>query len=423
MITRTRSITDILDAGVQTVRHFNPSTGALIETQTTSSPSASYSTQVESIASERPRHKYDGECVHTKTVVRYLNAQPVNVYTQDRRYEYTYTGGYLARTFLWPRSSYLTAGVLVDQVDWSQLSFRALEAMQPSLNENDQLLAAFVRDLPNPKSMLQQWRRWRAEWQRDGWRRFLEWRWNQVRNNPGKLHKRAAALNLWWQFQMRPFVDDVKTIFSSLSTLEARIEGMLREAGKSRVAHHSQTLDIVHFPHEGEKEVWRDSGQYHTLTAKYGWISRPKYHATLTYKLDATELQGILGQVRGFISAMGLDRFLGTLWEFAPYSFAVDWFIDVQGFLKSLDRRLFGALPIIIQSYCDSVKYEYRTTVNYVAMFWTTPLCRVAVGTSNVKRYERRRSIPATVDLQSANGLTLNRIGLAASLFALKSGR
>jgi hypothetical protein len=422
MITKTRTDNSVLESGTQTVVHHDAITGVVIETQVTNSNSQVYPTLTESIEYENPRRKYAGQCLHTKTQTLYCSATPSHGYTQGRRYVYSYTGGYLAKTFLWPRSSYLTAGVLVDSSDWSQLSFRALEAMQPTLNEEDNMLGAFLRDLPRPTSMLSQWRRWKDEWTRDGWRRFLQWRWHQIRNQHVSVRD-VAQLNLFYQFGLKPFVSDVSSIYKTLTSLEERIKGMLADAGKLRIKHHSQVLDTVRFPHKGEQEVWRDSGNYHTLTAKYEFVSRPRYTATLTYKLDATELTGLLGEVRGFISAMGLDRFLATLWEFIPYSFAVDWFVDVGSFLDSLDRRLFGALPIMIHSYCDSIKYEYRTTVKYVAMFYTTPLCRVVVGQHNVKRYERRRSIPTLNDLQSANGLTLNRIGLTTSLLSANVGR
>lgn len=407
MKTRTRNTIVSTIAGSVQLNSQPPSTTAAVP----------YSAIVESIVSEDPKRKKSGYCKHSRVETRYYVADIDIVDSYGPTDVWKYRGGYLAHTCVYPRTSYLTGGVLIDAVDWGALSFDAMRAMRPTLNPKGLMLGAFAKEL-HVRNMRARWARFREELEQSGWKRYIMWRYHQIKNNIALLPRRAASLHLWYQFGLKPFVDDCFAIFRSLKTLEKRINDMISEAGKLRKNHWSRTLDTIKLPYAKETDVWFAGARGHHLFAKSEYVQRPVYHATLTYILDASELKGLLGTIRGFTSAMGLDRFLGTIWEIIPFSFLVDWFVDVSSFLDGLDDDLFGALPILILEYCDSVKYEYRTTCSW--KFMVPPYNQVGRGATlaqhTVKYYERRNSTPVLIDVQSANGLTVKRTALAGSL-------
>lgn len=425
MKTRTRNTLADTLSGTQVRIRRHLVTGAVIETNNVSLPSSPYTALVESITSEDPKRKHAGFCKHQRTETRYyINDLDIVDRAADAQYEYTFRGSYLAKEVLWPRSSYLTGNVLIDQVDWSALSFDAMRRLRPTLNPEGTMLSASLGEMWTP-NMTAKWRRFRDEIAQSGWKRYIMWRYNQIRNNISRLPYRAANLHLWYQFGLKPFADDCFAIYRTLKSLEKRVNDLIAQAGKVRIKHWSRTLDTIRFPHVGEKDVWFAGARGAHLFQRFEFVTRPEYTATLSYILDASELKGLLGTIRGYTSALGLDRLLATIWELVPFSFLVDWFVDVGSFLDSLDDTLFGALPILILEYCDSIKYEYRTTCTY--KFMVPPYTQVGMGCTlgqhTVKYYERRRSTPALLDLQSANGLTVPRTQLASSLAISAHGR
>jgi hypothetical protein len=351
---------------------------------------------------------------------------------EGRKYVYTYGGCYLAKEILSPRIGLLTDSLPVDSVDWGNLSFTAMRHMRPTLNEGLDLVN-FIRELPSPKSMLRKWRRMIAEIRSDGFKRFLEWRWNQLKNNRNKWARKAANVNLWYQFGLRPFIQDCVQIYENLVSVEAKVKVFLLNAKRLYIRHYSQSLtNVVKLRNDGaEVEVYWNDAYKNQLNRKDEWLTRPTYHATVSYRADVSELEGFMGQVRGYISALGLDRITATIWEATRFSFLVDWFVDVGGFLDSIDEDLFGALPILISDFSHSVKFEYQTTITWKC--WVTQslpgstpkvFAQAPIGIHSVKYYERRANgeYPTLIDLQSARALSLNKVGLAASLVLSKKG-
>lgn len=79
-----------------------------------------------------------------------------------------------------------------------------------------------------------------------------------------------------------------------------------------------------------------------------------------------------------------------------------------------------------IVDFCHSTKYRYQTSMLFVC-YDENPafnpkkiIGQAPVGVYTESNYVRQRAIPTLVDLQSAKGLTVNRVGLAASLIAQK---
>jgi len=422
MKTKTRTLNLTLAAGSKRVDQYAYPSGTFIETATANTAASSYVSLLETITYDEPKRKSSGFCKHEKTSLTYFGADFGTSFVESRRYTYAWSGGYIARDTIWSRSQYVTDPVTIDSIDWSKLSFQAMQRMRPDLS-GGLMLGAFVAELPKPRTMLTKWRQFLSELTNQGLRSYLIKRWNKFSKTWSSIPKAAADANLWYQFGLKPFVQDLQLTYQNLTTLERRIEEMLREAGKPSTKHFARHVDITRQVFGVEAEVWHDADYKNQLVRKYQWCTQPIYHATVTYILDADELRGVLGTVRGLISTLGLDKIFSTIWELVPFSFVVDWFIGVNEFLDSLDNQLFGALPILVLDFNHSIKYEYMTSVTWKC--WVTQsipgsapkvFAQTEVAQRRVAYYERRKSIPTLVDLTSAQGLTVNRVGLAASL-------
>lgn len=433
MKTRSRSTTSNFSAGAKKVDQYSYPSGVFIETSTVASSTGTYASITEVITDEEPRRKSSGFCKHERSRAALLPYDGTFGFIEGRRYVYTYGGHYLAKEILSPRIALLTDKLAVDSIDWGNLSFTAMRHMRPTLNSGSLDLVNFIRELPHPKHMLRKWRKWISEIRSDGFKRFLEWRWNQLRNNRNKWARKAANANLWYQFGLRPFIQDCVQLMENLILLEGKVRQLVLDEGKLRIRHYSQSLtNVVKLRNDGaEVEVYWADAYKNQLNRKDEWLRRPVYHATVSYRADVSELKGFMGQIRGYISAFGLDRITATIWEAIPFSFLVDWFVDVGGFLDSIDETLFGALPILVSDFSHSVKFEYQTTITWKC--WVTQslpgstpkvFAQSPIGIHSVKYYERRANgeYPTLVDLQSARSLTLNKISLAASLVVSKKG-
>lgn len=53
---------------------------------------------------------------------------------------------------------------------------------------------------------------------------------------------------------------------------------------------------------------------------------------------------------------------LQNIWDMVPYSFVVDWFADVEGFLNSIDTRTYLSV-LEVFSCCYSVKYRWTVSI------------------------------------------------------------
>jgi len=58
---------------------------------------------------------------------------------------------------------------------------------------------------------------------------------------------------------------------------------------------------------------------------------------------------------------------LPTLWELTPYSFVVDWFVDLQGL-----AGLLGAKQFLASASCDRLGYSTKSTTEFTPYVWST---------------------------------------------------
>jgi hypothetical protein len=234
----------------------------------------------------------------------------------------------------------------------------------------------------------------------------------------GKALKRVAWANLAYQFAVQPTVSDAKKIVALIDNYRSIVSKLISEAKKRQIRHYKRPVDnLLTLPATmGPTNLSLCFGSSNTATRKSEWLTRPTYRASMLFTYDATALQGLLGKLDGLIHAFGVNRVASIIWEAIPFSFVVDWFVNVGDVIRSYEDMLLDPLPIVIHDFSHSLKYGYRTKLTWN---WASKVITdLAYG--DKEYYERRRDYPSQWDSLSVQTPNLNQVGLGASLVIVR---
>jgi len=103
-----------------------------------------------------------------------------------------------------------------------------------------------------------------------------------------------------------------------------------------------------------------------TIIKMARWTLRPVYHATMRYIYDLPELDSKLAEVYAYMDGLGVKLDPSIVWNAIPFSFVVDWIVDVSGFLASFSRDNYP-INTRVTDFCHSMAYrkEVEVYVNY----------------------------------------------------------
>lgn len=207
--------------------------------------------------------------------------------------------------------------------------------------------------------------------------------------------KRLSGAHLETAFGTAPFLRDIAQIYGTLASLEYRIKQLKAFAGTKQQRHYRRFLPVG--ASQPEDREWK---QLSTSTSGWGgsvlpfdvnhqqgspssrsgvrlnrrmrWISRPVYHASMRYTYTLPELDSMLDWTLLYMDALGVRWDPNILWNAIPFSFAIDWVADVQGFLAGSARDNWP-IQTTISDFCHSVKYhcEYAVDISWPCGYGT----------------------------------------------------
>lgn len=205
-----------------------------------------------------------------------------------------------------------------------------------------------------------------------------------------RLLRRFATLTsgsyLFYSFAIAPLISDMSAVKKSLRVFNKLVDARQRSAGKVVSTHKRQsgTIRYLAAPPGGEGSSYQDGCLSYLLQGR-------KATRTVT-------VRGTMGQKYEFSLfkrlAFMIDRFgatgpLDLAWEFVPYSFISDWFLDVRNITDRIDNAITGDTKKIIDV-CLSEKTEC-TSVQALASLYPydigqagTVLCQ-----SSLSQYHR----------------------------------
>jgi hypothetical protein len=138
---------------------------------------------------------------------------------------------------------------------------------------------------------------------------------------------------LSYEFGSAPFFSDLKTLANLNQSVEDRLS-FLRKTRKK----------VTRLGHAKKHTLTFDSYVYDTnLTGWQGFIDPGTVDLRLIagckFTHDIPWLDTVHGKLRAFGSALGLNNPVLAVWQALPFSFMVDWFVDVGGMLSGLDLQ------------------------------------------------------------------------------------
>lgn len=155
------------------------------------------------------------------------------------------------------------------------------------------------------------------------------------------LMRKAANANLWWQFGVRPLISDVKKLYQFTKEVNNLIRAMrkLRDEGSiTRRTVLSQEMSDEILEHDGYLNSlcsYVVMGQrYVSYTSKVWGSCRWKPAADFSIPRSNEALEIEMRRIAGGATIGGSAV---TFWELVPWSWLADWFLDIQGFLGTIE--------------------------------------------------------------------------------------
>lgn len=310
-------------------------------------------------------------------------------------------------------------------VDWSSLSTTALTTMLPTLGGENSLVN-FLLELKDFKSLVKWW---------DG---SIHKKVGVIESALGyraRFDKPLAKLSksyLSYSFGWRPLYSDVVSLIQDVSTFTDRLVKLWQRskipqqkyfgtwvAGSSFTG---ATLLANGISGDGPTGGWIGPAlnkiRCRAVIAKSDGI---RYHATLRYRYEMPPgWRTVAGVLKGYLDLLGVSRNPATLWNAIPFTFIIDWVVNVSKYLNSLRVDNLDFKTEIL-GFCHSAKVERAVTFemagndyHYVTgtslhPFSATDHCQLSL-------YQRRVGLPNFRTALQTSGLDYREFTLTGAL-------
>ena len=170
------------------------------------------------------------------------------------------------------------------------------------------------------------------------------------------LAKRLAGVKLSWDFGLRPLIGDLQNIRDAISNSLERVKEWNRTSGT--IYQKSTICATLNNSSSGVETVSISPHTVNWRGSRSGTVE-----AFLTFKtLPIVALTEAETMLRAYLDALGFELNPRILWDAIPFSFVLDWFFDVGGWLQRFKIDTLE-LPIILADSClqykESLKVEH----------------------------------------------------------------
>lgn len=241
----------------------------------------------------------------------------------------------------------------------------------------------------------------------------------KVWSKTSSLVTNLAGLHLNYKFGVKPLLGDLAGLVEGLVTIRGEIQKFMLSNGSIISSRKTIINDSI-------VKLGNVSSPPYAARAWRGQVDR-KVHGYMVYRpLPIVTLGKIDTVLRGLLSITGVELNPGIVWDAIPFSFIVDWFVNVGDVLEQYKH---SALELPIDILVTYIQYKERIQIDSWSNFFTdinqsvTP--RTTAGTWTVSELFYR--LPVKPDLATLSGLqvkspTQNQLLLSASLGAVLAG-
>lgn len=307
----------------------------------------------------------------------------------------------------------------------------------PSLNDGNSAVnfllelkdvRTLVRTASNMRRYISRLKNSVASLKRNGFRKDTKPR--TAETLPVATGRALADAHLSYSFGIAPFITDVKRFYHTLKTLNERIAWLEANHDKVLIRRNRIKLGNTNFVGGTEQHYPGNMGAYYSGTWGAGtvdfritrrWIVPPTLYGTLKYRYALTSTVPLKDQISTYLSAFGVEKNPKIVWDAIPFSFLVDWVVDVGEFLESFKIDALGIRTEVID-YCYTIKWHATADcwVSEYNPYRQKPTPHILVRQVDRIRYERKVGIPS-LNAVDVSGLGSREFLLGGSL-ALTAG-
>jgi hypothetical protein len=310
----------------------------------------------------------------------------------------------------------------LSEAQWDAYDQGALSSMLPSMAKGVSLVN-FILELKDFKHLVKGREALIASFKRTI-RRL------KGKNREKSLIKLASEGVLLKEFAIDPFISDVSKIIKDLINLESRLAELIRRQGTPQTRHYSIPIEVSGVS-PGRQYIASNllgsytwSGKVHQIWEFYAreYLLLPTYTATVryTYRLNMEYIT----RTRVILDTLGVRLDPSILWNAIPFSFMVDWFVDIQGLLARFSTDNLG-IDVSIEDFCSSVKSvvlfdyvaQHREQVQPYTAPWYYYGVAVPLGRVRTSHYERRTKVPSIFSALKTSGLSGREAFLTSAMY------
>lgn len=183
------------------------------------------------------------------------------------------------------------------------------------------------------------------------------------------LAKPIASDYLNYMFGWKPFIGDLISMFRALTNTEETLRYIEKNANRL-VTRHSSDFMLDEFPlkptvvtNYGDVS-WLDGNIMKAprsdISVKYTsrYLHPPRCNMTVIYSYTLPKVSELRRKIRSYLDAFGVMLDPSIVWNAIPFSFVVDWVVDVGGWLRQFRPNDLD-MVITVHDASYSLKYHY----------------------------------------------------------------
>lgn len=244
------------------------------------------------------------------------------------------------------------------------------------------------------------------------------------------LSKRHLEYNFGW----RPLYNDVNALLKAISGFDAAYKKIVIDGNKPVTKHWSTIVNgtsrnevIYHVDNVGlpNNNSWYGDFRYGVCTKVTRHKSDGvKYNASVRMRYSVPpELLTAGGQAKAWLDYLGVSQNPATVWNAIPFTFLIDWVINIGKYLDRLRTDNISFQTEIVD-FCHSAKLTQQVTYaialrNFTGGSYGTGPWTVT-DAADVSTYERRVGLPDLTLAIQTSGLNGRELSLAGALVAVR---
>lgn len=241
--------------------------------------------------------------------------------------------------------------------------------------------------------------------------------WKSIR----KVIKTASGAYLAWKFGVSPILSDIGSVKKFLPQIPAAFK-----------KHSNQQMIRVSRSYRLPCSYNRANFVYGTIggnpTAERRWqglaLEVPTVRYVLTVKPNTPPYTSDLFKALDFAMSRFASSPASLLWEKIPFSFVADWFVDLRGVCRLIDKCV-GFEPFTIVNFSRSFSYTLTTQTYWIARSVCSgaDLVNMLAGSIEHKHYERRLVPPEAYWPTWKPRFGKNQASISAALIGQRLGQ